>query len=137
VRTPRPPKARLREQDLSRWKLIADFQARLATAEDGAPQGTFADPRRRLHRQDYLSLLLFGLFNAVVDSMRGLCAATALGRVQREVCTQRVSLGSFSEAQAVVAPDLWAAMRALSEASRPGGTKEISQPLRCTAQQEI
>jgi len=106
VRTPRPPKARLREKDLSRWKLIADFQARLATAEEGAPQGTFADPRRRLHRQDYLSLLLFGLFNPVVDSMRGLCAATALGRVQREVCTQRVSLGSFSEAQAVVDPEL-------------------------------
>jgi hypothetical protein len=106
VRTTRPPKDRLREKDLSRWKLIADFQARLATAEEGAPQGTFADPRRRLQRQDYLSLLLFGLFNPVVDSMRGLCAATALGRVQREVCTHRVSLGSFSEAQAVVAPEL-------------------------------
>jgi hypothetical protein len=106
VRTPRPPKARLGEKDLSRWKLIADFQARLAAAEEEAPLGTFADPRRRLHRQDYLSLLLFGLFNPVVDSMRGLCAATALGRVQREVCTQRVSLGSFSEAQAVVDPEL-------------------------------
>jgi hypothetical protein len=53
-----------------------------------------------------LSLLLFGLFNPVVDSMRGLCAASELGRVQQEICSHRVSLGSFSEAQAVVEPAL-------------------------------
>jgi hypothetical protein len=53
-----------------------------------------------------LSLVLFGLFNPVVDSMRGLCAATQLHRVQEEVCSRPVSLGSFSEAQAVVEPGL-------------------------------
>lgn len=95
----------LTESDLGRWKLIADFQERLAAAS-GAPVGTFADDRRRLGQGDYLSLLLFGLFNPVVESMRGLCAASQLERVQQEICTHPVSLGSFSEAQAVVAPEL-------------------------------
>jgi len=100
----------LREQDLSRWKLIEDFQARLARAAQTRPKGevprTESDPRRLLGAQDYLSLLLFGLFNPVVESMRGLCAASRLGRVQREVSSHRVSLGSFSEAQAVIDPVL-------------------------------
>ena len=103
ARKKKPP---LTEQELSRWKLLADFQARLAAAGGAEPQGTFADPRRTLGQRDYLSLLLFGLFNPVVDSMRGLCAATALRRVQADICTHPVSLGSFSEAQAVVAPEL-------------------------------
>jgi len=100
----------LREQDLSRWKLIEDFQARLARAAQARPKDavprTESDPRRLLAAQDYLSLLLFGLFNPVVESMRGLCAASRLGRVQREVSSHRVSLGSFSEAQAVIDPAL-------------------------------
>jgi hypothetical protein len=106
VRRTFPRKPRLTEKDLAHWKLLADFQSRLRAAGGATPEGTFADPRRRLSQEDYLSLLLFGLFNPVVDSMRGLCAATELRRVQEEVCTQRVSLGSFSEAQAVVAPEL-------------------------------
>ena len=100
----------LREQDLGRWKLIEDFQARLARAAQARPKGevprTESDPRRLLAAQDYLSLLLFGLFNPVVHSMRGLCAASRLGRVQSEVSSHRVSLGSFSEAQAVIDPVL-------------------------------
>ena len=38
--------------------------------------------------------------------MRGLCAASRLQRVQEEICSAPVSLGSFSEAQAVVDPAL-------------------------------
>ena len=48
----------------------------------------------------------FGLFNPVVRTMRGLCEATKLGRVQREISKAYVSLGSFSEAQAVFAPEV-------------------------------
>jgi hypothetical protein len=95
----------LTEKDLSRWRLIADFEERLAAVAD-APAQTFSDPRRLLGQGDYLSLLLFGLLNPVVESMRGLCAASRLERVQQEICTHAVSLGSFSEAQAVVAPEL-------------------------------
>ena len=52
----------------------------------------------------YLSLFLFGLVNPVLRTVRALSAASALERVQREVCGQRVSLGSFSEAQSLVDP---------------------------------
>jgi hypothetical protein len=106
ARRKNPP---LTEKDLSRWRLIADFQERLAAvAVVGAPVRSFADPRRKLGQGDYLSLLLFGLLNPVVESMRGLCAASRLQRVQADICAQSVSLGSFSEAQAVVAPELLA-----------------------------
>lgn len=97
---------KLCEGDLSRWKLIEEFQARLSEAEGAEPRGTFADARRKLSQSDYLGLMLFGLFNPVVDSMRGLCEASRLNRVQKEVCSAPVSLGSFSEAQQVVDPQL-------------------------------
>jgi Transposase DDE domain len=99
-------KPALSAKDLSRWKLLADFQARLEALAPSASHRTFEDPRRKLTQEDYLSLLLFALFNPVVDSMRGLCAATALRRVQQDICNKPVSLGSFSEAQAVVDPAL-------------------------------
>lgn len=99
--------AGLSEKDFSRWKLLADFRERLELAgkETQSPPGR-EDPRRLLSHEDYLCLLLFGLFNPVVESMRGLCAASHLRRVQEDVCSHPVSLGSFSEAQAVVDPEL-------------------------------
>lgn len=98
---------KVEERDLTRWKLIADFQRRLAEASATTPaHPTWQVRRRHLARADYLSLFLFGLFNPVVESMRGLCAASRLRRVQEEVCARPVSLGSFSEAQAVVEPAL-------------------------------
>jgi Transposase DDE domain len=100
-------KRQVSEAELSRWRLIEEFEQRLERAATaGKEPRTFSDPRRKLGQKDYLSLLLFGLFNPVVNSMRGLCAASRLGRVQEEICSARVSLGSFSEAQAVVEPEL-------------------------------
>jgi hypothetical protein len=98
----------LREKDLQRWRLIERFQAALAAEvkERGGLAGTWADAERQLELEQYLSLFLFALFNPVVETMRGLCEASKLGRVQREVCGGPVSLGSFSEAQAVVDPQL-------------------------------
>ena len=100
-------KRQISEEQLSRWRLIEEFERRLKkAAAAGKEPRTFTDPRRKLGQKDYLSLLLFGLFNPVVDSMRGLCAASRLRRVREEICSSRVSLGSFSEAQAVVDPVL-------------------------------
>jgi hypothetical protein len=96
-------KSQINEADLSRWRLVEEFERRLERAALGTKEPrTFGDPRRKLSQKDYLSLLLFGLFNPVVDSMRGLCAASRLERVQEEICSAKVSLGSFSEAQGVV-----------------------------------
>lgn len=66
-------------------------------------------------------MFLFGLLNPMVRTIRGLCAASALGRVQREVCGRPVSLGSYSEAQALVEPELLQAVlqRLSAEADAP------------------
>ena len=101
----RHPKPLLSQSDLARWNLVEQFQERLA-AHGGEPAGSLADPRRELGQEQYLGLLLFGLLNPVVDSMRGLCAASHLQRVQEDITGRPVSLGSFSEAQMVIDPGL-------------------------------
>jgi Transposase DDE domain len=97
----------VREKSLKQWGLISQFQARLeAICKRRGLSGSFADPRRHLRVEDYLGLFLFGLLNPVVRTMRALCAASDINRVQREVCHTSVSLGSFSEAQAVLDVEL-------------------------------
>ena len=101
-------KDKIDEKKLSQWKLIDDFRERLAKAQAAAPKAVKkpGGPERKLLEADYFCLFLFGLLNPVVDSMRGLCAASHLNRVQEDVCTRPVSLGSFSEAQGVFDPEL-------------------------------
>lgn len=114
-------KAGLEERELQRWRLIERFRAALAQeAAAGGGGDTWIDPKRELALEEYLSLYLFGLLNPVVETMRGLCAASQLGRVQREVCGRAVSLGSFSEAQAVVEPKLL--QRVLARLQAEAGT---------------
>jgi hypothetical protein len=120
------PTAPIGEADLQHWKMLARFRAVLdeQVQRAGGLQGTWADPRRELALADYLSLFLFGLFNPVVTTMRGLCQASALSRVQAEVCTRAVSLGSFSEAQALVEPQLLRALFAeFAAQSRPQNSR--------------
>jgi hypothetical protein len=96
---------RVREEDLRRWDLLVAFRRALEGSRDlVAQEPSWADPRRRCQYADYLSLFLFGLFNPVLQTMQGLCAATQLPRVQREVSGGVVSLGGFSEAQHLVDP---------------------------------
>ena len=104
-----PSQTKLSERDLSRWRLVEDFQRRLRqAAKTQALAATWSEPERLLGYTDYLSLFLFGLLNPVVRTMRGLCAASRLQRVQEEICRRPVSLGSFSEAQNVLDPALLA-----------------------------
>jgi hypothetical protein len=87
--------------------VIDEFRRRLAVEQARAKPATSPpDPKRLLLEEDYFSLLLFGLLNPVIDSMRGLCAASKITRVQEDVCARPVSLGSFSEAQSVFDPEL-------------------------------
>lgn len=103
----RARKAEIREKDLCRWRLIDEFRKRLdQAAAHHPPPATWQDPRRRSQLADYLSLFLFSLLNPVLETMRAACAVSHLQRVQEEVCTAPMSLGSFSEAQALVDPQL-------------------------------
>ncbi len=93
------------ETDPRRWRLLETFGPRVGelAAERGV-KASWADARLHLRHGQYLSLFLFCLVNPVLRTMRALCAASGLERVQREVCGQRVSLCSFSEAQSLVEP---------------------------------
>lgn len=98
---------KIKVKSLKGWKLLADFKEMLALAAAGSfPHSSWEDPKRKLAAADYLCLFLFGLLNPVVRSMRGLCAASQLPRVQEEICERPVSLDSFSSAQHVLDPDL-------------------------------
>ena len=101
-------KEKIDEKKLSNWKLLDDFRQRLAKVRKSQPEREKrpGGPERLLLEEDYFSLMLFGLLNPVIDSMRGLCAASHLNRVQQEVCGRKVSLGSFSEAQGVFDPEV-------------------------------
>jgi hypothetical protein len=95
------------QSDLGRWKLLADFRQLLEGVTPPSPaHSSWSDPKRKLAAADYYSLFLFGLFNPVVRTMRGLGQASQLPRVQEEVCQRPVSLGSFSAAQHVLDPHL-------------------------------
>lgn len=95
------------QRDLGRWKLVEDFREALASAAKEYPlHPTFSDPERLLSFSDYLSLFLFGLLNPVVRTMRGLCAATHLERMQHDLCQRPVSPGSFSATQHLLEPEL-------------------------------
>jgi hypothetical protein len=72
----------------------------------GSCHPSLEDPKRKLSVESYLGLFLLGLVNPVIESMRGLCQASQLQRVQEEVCGGPVSLGSFSEMQQVLDPEL-------------------------------
>jgi len=98
---------KLSEKDLRQWKLIADFRSRLeAQAKEHPEHPSWQDRKRLLQQFDYLSLFLMALVNPVVHTLRALSAASQLERVQEEICTRPASLGSLSEAQHLVDPQL-------------------------------
>lgn len=102
-------KKQIEEKKLRSWKLLDDFRSRLAKIRaemPPQPERRPGGPGRLLLEEDYFSLMLFGMLNPVLDTMRGLCAASHLERVQDEDCGRKVSLGSFSEAQGVFDPEL-------------------------------
>jgi hypothetical protein len=76
-------KDKIGKKKLSSWKLLDDFRRRLAKVQAAAPtrEKRPGGPERLLLEEDYFSLMLFGLFNPVLDSMRGLCAASHVNRL--------------------------------------------------------
>ena len=114
----------LTEKDLSKWKLLESFQDALAPVLARAQlHQSFGDPERKLSVSRYLSLFLFGLFNPVVDSMRAVCAISSLKKVQETTGGGKVSLGSFSETQHLLDPDLLKQVFAGLVAQTPAGAK--------------
>jgi hypothetical protein len=124
----RSKKEKFQLKNLGRWRLIDQFRERLAPLclrLGLAP--TFQNPNRQLQIGEYLGLFLFGLLNPAVRTMRALCAASHIQRIQEDICGRPVSLGSFSETQAVIDPALLQAVFCqLSEEIHP---QEQASPL--------
>ncbi len=94
-------------KDLKGFKLIKRFRKILNKTKSTSPlHPSEFDPRRKLSQNDYFSLFLFTYLNPVLKSMRGLCAASKIEKVKEKVCSNSVSLGSFSEAQNIFDPEL-------------------------------
>jgi hypothetical protein len=97
----------IREKDLRQWDLLKAFrQALVERIKPAELHASWSDPRRHNRYVDYLSTLLFALLNPTLKTMRALSHASQLERVQHEVSGGRISLGSFSEAQHLVDPQL-------------------------------
>jgi hypothetical protein len=126
---PQPPT----ESQLGAWKLLERFIGLLDKhGASIAPHSRETHGLRLLDRRTYFGLFLFGLFNPVVSSMRGLCGATRIKRVAGMLGRQGpVAISGFSEAQNVFTPDiLEPVMRSLlaeSLARQPAGLKKIGR----------
>jgi hypothetical protein len=104
---PRTARSSLTAADLQHWRLLDEFSQIVERVCARSPRHpSLSDPDRDLSVCHYLGLFLFGLFNPVVESMRALCQASQLERVQQEICGRSVSLGSFSAMQHVLDPGL-------------------------------
>ena len=105
---PKPRPKPITDEQLAGWSMLASFGGLLK--EHGsliAPNRWERHGLRELDRHTYFGLFLFGLFNPVVDSMRALCAATQLGRVQEALGREGpVHLSGFSDAQHVFDPEI-------------------------------
>jgi hypothetical protein len=95
------------EDKLQAWGLLNEFRNKLEKELSRKSGGKSEEnPNRQLKCLDYFSSVLFIMFNPVVDTMRGMCHASQLEKVQERVCTRKMSLGSFSEAQHVFDPEI-------------------------------
>ena len=87
---------------LKYFKVLGPLLERLqddATARDRAGN-------RRLFYDQYACLLLLFFFNPVIKSLRGIQQASELDKVQRLFGSERVALGSLSDASRVFDPEL-------------------------------
>jgi len=95
------PKPRLEARDiqgLKYFKLIRDLLERLHGHKDC--------PNRKLHYDEYASLLMLYFLNPVLTGLRSIQQASGLRNVQNKMGVNRASLGSLSEAQHVFDPAL-------------------------------
>ena len=63
-------------------------------------------PNRKLHYDDYISLLLLAFFQPTSQTLRWIQQASVLKRVQKKLGVSATSLGSLSEASHVFDPEL-------------------------------
>ena len=95
---PRPALEQRDIQGLKYFKLIQDLLERLHEHKDCH--------NRKLHYDEYTSLLILYFLNPVLTSLGSIQQASGLRNVQKKMGVKRASMGSLSEAQHVFDPAL-------------------------------
>jgi hypothetical protein len=101
----KPAEPAIREKDLAGFKYFNAILPLLDRLHDDACARDKAH-NRRLHYDQYTTLLLLFFFNPIVSSMRGLVQASTLGKVRKKLGVSPTSLASFSEAASVFDAEL-------------------------------
>jgi len=96
---------KIKERDLKGFKYFKVLRGLLETLHAAACERDRAH-NRRLHMDQYMTLLLMYMFNPVCSSLRAIQEASELKKVQRVLKVPRAALGSLSEAARVFDSDL-------------------------------
>ena len=91
---------KIKESQLQGFKYFKAISAMLENLHDAGCQRDRAG-NRKLHMDQYMSLLLLYMFNPICTSLRAVQQASELKKVQRKLGCPRASLGSLSEAATV------------------------------------
>jgi hypothetical protein len=94
----------VQEADVTGLKYFDKLSPLLARLHDVGCQRDKAG-NRKLHFDQYCTLLLLFLFNPIITSLRSIQQASQLRKVQRRLGCPRASLGSLSEATDVFQPE--------------------------------
>lgn len=92
---------KIKEKDLKGFKYLSGLFSVLKELH-----GKEDHPNRKLHCDEYISLLLFYFFNPILTSLRGIQQASKLKTVQKKLKIKATSLGALSEASCVFDADL-------------------------------
>lgn len=96
---------KIKEEQLQGFKYFKAISTFLQRLHDAGCQRDIAG-NRKLHMDQYMSLLLLYMFNPICSSLRALQQASELKKVQKMLGVPRASLGSLSEAARVFDSEL-------------------------------
>ena len=91
---------KIKESELQGFKYFKAISGMLESLHKAGCQRDRAG-NRKLHMDQYMSLLLLYMFNPICTSLRAIQQASQLKKVQRKLGCPRASLGSLSEASTV------------------------------------
>ena len=91
---------KIKESELQGFKYFKAISGMLESLHQAGCQRDRAG-NRKLHMDQYISLLLLYMFNPICTSLRAVQQASQLKKVQRKLGCPRASLGSLSEASTV------------------------------------
>ncbi len=99
------PRPEIRDADLRGFKYFKVLNPLLERLHGDAAARDRAG-NRKLHYDNYASLLLLYFFNPILTSLRGIQQASTLDKTRRLLGCQSTSLGSLSEASRIFDPEL-------------------------------